>query len=232
MGLIDVLKEKLEPTDALLFYNSSQGKYVEHRNIVNGKMMAGQPLDIKQFTKMVRLVEHYADKQQPMTSMNGRIPTNLLYADTNIDRMRLVWWRPPEERKMFFSDNLGIPSGTMKVPGMVYEVKNMGSLSVWCFKGRKPKGLLYNAPFFNIYTSGRVCLGNSKTAKPKNNTFEEWIGYWEKMFWQSEFASLISENPINGNLAAVTKKCIESGEPFPMEILKKANVKLQDLLEK
>lgn len=231
MALTDLLKEKLRPTDALLFYDSPSGKYVEHRGIVNGRMTAGQPLDVSQLSQMVRLVERYTVKQKPMTSLNGAIPSNLLYADTNIDSIRLVWWRAPEERRIFFKDTLNIPDGVMRVPGMVYSVKGSGTLSVWCFKGTKPKGLLYRAPFFNVYSDGHVCLGNSKTDKPKHNTFDEWLSYWEKMFWQSEFAEMISDNPIEGNLATVTKRCIEQGTPFPVEQIKRANVKLSDLLK-
>lgn len=231
MALTDLLREKLRPTDALVFYDSSEGKYVEHRSITGGKMGAGQPLDLKQFAQMVRLVERYTDGQQQMTAINGAIPQNLLYADPNLDRMRLVWWRPAEERKMFFTDAVNIPNGVMQVPGVVYSVKGGGTLSVWCFRGKRPRGVLYKAPFLNVYNDGHVCLGSSKTEKPRNNTFGEWILYWEKMFWQSEFASMIGDNPIDGNLVTVTKQCIQQSKPFPVELLKKANVKLSDLLK-
>lgn len=231
MGLTDLLKEKLKPTDTLVFYDSPSGKYVEHRRIIGGKMSAGQPLDVAQFAKMIRLAEQYAEGQQQMSAMGGVIPKNLLFADPNLDRMRLVWWRPSEERKLFFTDEIGIKSGVMRVPGMVYSVKGGGTLSVYCFRGRKPKGLLYKAPFLNIYNDGHVCLGSSKTDKPKHNTYEEWMLYWEKMFWQSEFASMISDNPIEGNLVSVTKRCIERGEPFPVELMKRASMKLNDLLK-
>lgn len=230
MGLIDVLKEKLTPTDALVFYDSKMGKYVEHRNIVNGQMMAGQPLEVKQFTKMVKLVESYAKNQQEITQIRGVIPSNLLYANPNFDSMKLVWWRGPEKRKMYFVKDLKIPNGEMTVPGLVYCTFG-GGLHVWAFKGKKPKGLLYRAPFFNVYSNGTVCLGSSKTTKPKNNTFEEWMQYWEKMFWQSEFAHLISGNPIKGNLAVLTKKCIEEGKAFPVDVMKRTNVKLNDILK-
>lgn len=229
MALTDVLKEKLKPTDALIFFTSTAGKYVEHREIVNGKMMAGKSLDIKQFSQMVRLVERYASKQKQITSINGVIPKNLLYVNPNIDSMKMVWWRGPEERKMFFTSNLDIPNGVMKVPGIVYCAQG-NALSVYCFKGTKPKGILYKAPFFNVYQNGSVCLGNSKTQKPKVNTFEEWMLYWEKMFWHSEFASLISENPIEGNLATLTKRCIKEGIPFPTDVLKRATRKLEELM--
>ena len=231
MSLIDELKKKLKPTDALIFYECSGDVYVEHRSIVNGIYGAGQPLDAQQLARLVRCAEKYAKEQSPISRIGGAIPRNLLYASTDTDTMKLVWWRCPEERKMFFSDELGIPNGVMRVPGMVYSINGTGILSVWCFKGRTPRGVLYRAPFFNAYQDGRVCLGNSKTDMPKTNTFDDWMAYWEKMFWQSEFASLIANNPVEGNLATITKQCIADGIPFPVDVMKKSNVKLGDLLK-
>lgn len=231
MSLIDELKKRLEPTDALIFYACQSDVYVEYRPIANGNMGAGQPLDVDQLGRMVRCAEKYARDQTPHGSIGGIIPENLLYARTDIDNMRLVWWRKPEERRLFFNSGIGIPEGVMKVPGMVYSVSGGGTLSVYCYKGHKPKGILYRAPFFNVYNNGRVCLGNAKADKPRSGTFGDWMTYWEKMFWQSEFASLISDNPVEGNLATITKKCIEGGMPFPMDVLKRSNVKLGDLLK-
>lgn len=231
MGLIDELKKKLTPTDALIFYECSCDVYVEHRTFTNNMMGAGKPLEIGQLSRMLRCVEKYANEQNSMSRVGGPIPKNLLYASTDLDDMKLVWWRGPEERKMFFTESLGIPNGVMKVPGTVYSVRGTGTLSVWCFKGSKPKGVLYHAPFFNIYQDGHVCLGNSKTDKPKINTFEEWMAYWEKMFWQSEFASLLFQEPIVGNLVLETKRCINEGVPFNVERLRRANKKLSDLLK-
>lgn len=231
MGLIDELKKKLEPKDALIFYECSGDVYVEHRSISNGRMGAGQPLDTNQLARMVKCAEKYAKEQNLISRIGGPVPKNLLYASTDTDMMKLVWWRAPEERKMFFSDAIGIPNGTMKIPGMVYSVKGTGTLSVWCFRGRKPRGVLYRAPFFNVYQDGHVCLGNSKTEKPRVNTFDEWMLYWEKMFWQSEFASLISENPVCGNLVTITKQCIEQHTPFPVDVMKRSRINLNELLK-
>ena len=231
MGLIEELKRKLEPTDALIFYSSGSDVYIEHRPISKGVMGAGKPLETSQFANMIRSAEKYAKQQNTMSSLSGAIPPNLLYASTDIDNMRLVWWRKPEKREMFFSEALGIPNGVMQVPGMVYSVTG-NTLSVWAFKGRKPKDVLYQAPFFNIHGAGNVCLGNSKAEKPKEHTFENWMLYWEKLFWQSEFESLIIEfSPIDGNLAVLTAKCIREGTPFPTDVLKRANVKMEDLMK-
>ena len=231
MGLIDELKKNLEPTDALIFYKCDSNVYVEHRPVAAGRMGAGRPLDASQLAKMVRCAEKYAKENSRHDRLGGVIPKNLLYASCDLDSMRLVWWRPPEERKMYFTASLCIPEGVLKVPGMLYSVKGSGTLSVWCFKGRKPKGVLYHAPFFNVYDDGHVCLGNSKAEKPQEGTYEAWIAYWEKMFWQSEFTSMIGNNPVEGNLSVITKKCIETGIPFPVDVLKRASLKLENLLK-
>ena len=230
MSLIDELKKRLEPTEALIFYQCSGDVYVEHRSITNGRMGAGQPLDADQLAKMVRCAEKYAKEQVRHGSLSGPVPMNLLYASTDLDQMRLVWWRKPEERRLFFSDELGIPDGVMRVPGMVYSVSN-DRLSVWSFRGQKPRGVLYRAPFFNVYQDGRVCLGNSKADKPTGTSFDEWMLYWEKLFWQSEFASLIADNPVEGNLSTITRRCIADGTPFPVEVMKRASVTLADVLK-
>lgn len=229
MGLLEFLNREMEPTDALIFYSGSDDVYVEHRKIVNGLMGAGSPLDASKFSKMICTAEKYVSKQDGMKPLSGRVPPNLLYVSMGVDNMRLVWWRGREKRKMYFHEGLGIPNGEMIVPPMVYSV-NGNSLSVWCFKGRKPKSVLYCAPFFNVYDDGRVCLGNSKTDRPRSMAFEDWMTYWEKMFWQSEFSSLIGSNPIDGNLSVETRKCIEKGLPFNMDILKKSNMKLNSVL--
>ena len=230
MGLVDELKKEMIAKDALIFYQCSGEVYIEHRNIKDGYMCAGQPLSVEQLAKMLRCVEKYTKEHSPYKSIGGPVPPCLLYASTSIENMHLVWWRKPEERKMYFSDHLDIPNGVLRVPGMVYSVKN-NILSVWCFRSHRPRNVLYKAPFFNIYNDGHVCLGNSKAEKPINGTFQDWISYWEKLFWQSEFDAIIGENPIEGNLASITKNCITKGIPFPVDTLKRVKVKLNELLK-
>lgn len=229
-NLRDKLKEKLEPTRALIFYKSSNstGVYVEHRVIKNGCFGAAEPLQVRTLSKIMKVVEEYAKKQTQMDSLHGIIPDNLLYSSSRTERVKLVWYRKPEKRMMYFADVLGIPNGEMRVPGLVY-VADGRTLGVYAFKGSKPKQVLYKAPFFNV--DGGVCLGTAKIKKPSESTFESWIDYWENLFWKSEFVHIIGRNPIKGNLSSVTKKCIMTGEAFPTEELIKANVTLNMLLK-
>ena len=230
-NLKELLNSKLEPTDALIFYKSNssfKGAYVEHRKIRDGKMESGNPLQVSVLAKMMKSVDRYAHDTTKMSSLHGEIPTNLLYASSNLDTYRMVWYRKPERRRLFFAESLDIPDGEMWVPGLVYSTDGKG-LRVFAFKGPKPKHVLYRAPFFNV--DEHVCLGNAKVDKPTVMTYQNWIDYWEKMFWLSEFVHLLGGNPIKGNLSTLTKDLIATGNKFPMDELKKANTTLKKLFE-
>lgn len=231
--LQDLMKAKIRPTDVLVFYKpsvslSGDGHYVEHRKVKNGKMEAAHPLTIEDFSKLVATISKYAKEDAGRTALHGSIPDTLLYASSDLTNKCLIWWRPPEKRHVYFTKETGIHNGEMWVPGLVY-VAGGSSLSLYAFKGRKPRNVLYNAPFYNVHNS--VCLGSAKVRKPKEDTFEAWIEYWEQMFWKSEFSHILGSNPINGNLAVITKKCIKEGCPFPAELLVRSNTTLGSLIK-
>lgn len=234
-SLIDVLKGKIIPFASIVFYrpnvtlDDGDGYLAEFHKIKGGKMCAGRPLRIKEFTALLKKCERFAGKQVGFSNLHGIIPPNLIYASCDIDNMKLIWYRKPEKRRLYFTESLGIPNGEMYVPGVVYYASGNG-LKVYVYKGNMPKSVLYNAPFYNVYNDGRVCLGNSKVPKPKENTFTAWMEYWENLFWNSEFSHLISStSPVKGNLATITKDCIVSCASFPVDVLIKSNVKIENL---
>ena len=231
--LKELMRANIKPTDVLIFYKpdvnlGGDGNYVEHRKIKNGKMEAAHPLTIEDFSKLVATISKYAKKDSGRTALSGVIPSNLLYAASDLTNMRLVWWTPPHKQKLYFTKSAGIPDGDMWVPGLVFCTNGHG-LSVYAFKGFKPRNVLYNAPFYNVNNS--VCLGSAKIRKPKEDTYGAWIEYWENMFWRSEFSHILGGNPINGNLAVITKKCIKEGCPFPAEVLIRSKTTLSCLIK-
>ena len=232
--LVDILTSRLVPTDALVFYKSegdvgSAGSLVEHRRIRQGAMCEGSPVSVETLGKLLRKVGKESNGTQNFATMHGVIPPGLLYASSDFDTYRLVWYRKPEKRHLFFSSGTEMPDGEMVVPGMVYSTNGV-RLRVYCFKGRKPKDVLYNAPFFNV-GGGSVCLGNGKIPKPTLNTFEKWMKYWEDLFWKTEFSHILGNNPIRDNLALITKDCILNGKPFPTDVLVRNKTRLKDLLK-
>lgn len=226
MGQInDLLTNSLKPKMAIIAYEDShRNYYLERRNIVNGKMQAGVPLSEECISG---IVDTMYEKRKD-ASVHGAIPANMLYADSRKGHEKYVWYRSPEKRMMYFHEALDIPNGEMYVPGILYVV-HKGALAVYAFKGMKP-GKLYRAPFFNV-DSTHVCLGSAKVAKPTDKTFESIILYWEKMFWGSEFVHLLGGNPVKGNLATLTKRCIQSGCKFPETELISSLEKLETILK-
>lgn len=229
--ITSLLNQVYEPFMAIVAYRATDTDnhyYLEQHNISkkDGSLGAGKPLRQKAIVDIVGAMAK--DNKQLDCSLYGIVPDNVLYCDTRVGSERLVWYHKPEVRKMFFVKDLEIPDGEMKVPGLVYSVQGK-QLRVLAFKGNKPKNTLYLAPFMNTDFS-HVCLGNSKARYPDERTFANVIKYWETMFWQSEFSHILGENPCLGNLATTTKECILTGKPFPEELLKRANCKLQDLL--
>jgi len=229
-SLTEKFAETYTPKMAIIVYGAEQDRsvYLEQRDIAYGKMGAGRPLTKACITNVIRALTE--DNEDIEKGFHGVIPKNLLYADTTTGHTKLVWYNPPQKRKAYFVKDLGIPDGDLGVPGIVYVVENSG-LSVFAFKGKTPNNRLYRAPFFNIYDKGKVCLGNAKTKKPTQQTYLEAIEYWEELFWNSEFSHILGDNPIDGNLAVITKTCIETGSQIPSNKLKLMNTTLKDLMK-
>lgn len=224
------LSDTLYPFMAIIAYKAGQSEeyYLEQRKIdSNGRMSAGSPLKEKTIGKIMNSIAMNSDDFE--SGISGVIPFNLIYCDTRIGNTRLVWYRPPEERNVFFTKDTGISDGKMHVPGLLYVVRD-DKLSLYAFKGRKPKQKLYLAPFMNV-DENHVCLGNSKLKKPIVPTYMNMMAYWEGMFWQSEFSHILGVNPIDGNLSSITKDCIETGCEFPTKLLIPIKLTLNDLLK-
>lgn len=196
--------------------------YVNMHNIDKmGRMGAGFPLS----TRCITEIAGKFSKEEIQTP-HGTIPENMIFVDNRINRLKYVWYRPPERRMMYFAKDLNIPDDFYHVPGLLYVV-NDKKLNIYAYKGKKPNSQLYYAPFFNV-TNGSVCIGSPKIKCPESPTFEEFIKYWEEIFWKTEFSHLGGNtNPTKDNLVVVTKK---SKESFDYNQLKKSNTLLKDIL--
>jgi len=216
----DVLFQQYIPEMALIVYrnNETGNLYIEsHKINVDGRMLAGNPLTLK---CIAELVESFSVEQGSVP--HGIVPENMLYFDTRKGHERYLWWNPPRQRLMFFSSNLNIKDGEYYLPGIIYDT-NGENLDVYAFKGKNPEveSRLFKAPLFNV-TGQNVCLGSAKIKFPDNPAFSDYIEYWEKKCWLSEFSHLGgSVNPTKSNLVAVTKKMKESFDNNELIPLKK-----------
>jgi PRTRC genetic system protein B len=104
---------------------------------------------------------------------------------------RLMWWSPPKKRSLFFktsAHNKGTfnGKGICPCPGLVFMATDK-SLYVYAFKGTDAPtadSALYQAPFFNVWSSGQVCVGNATL--PRDGQRDN-IDAWERMFFGSHF---------------------------------------------
>lgn len=111
-------------------------------------------------------------------------PTLLAYGDG-----RTIWYSEPCKRAMFFkttgsATNAMNCKGMAPVPGLVW-MRYREALYVFAVRGSKRPQFdtkLFQAPFFNVYDSGRVCEGT--TIRPGDDAPNI---AWENAFFQSRF---------------------------------------------
>ena len=102
---------------------------------------------------------------------------------------KTIWYSEPGKRAMFFKTNGSAGErlearALLPVPGLVW-MRTRESLYVYAFRGAKRPDYdtkLCQAPFFNVYDSGRVCEG-SAIKPPEDAPNIAWVN----AFFQSRF---------------------------------------------
>jgi len=154
--------------------------------------------------------------------IKGLMPENLLYMKQTFFDINMVWYLPPSKQVLYFSKDLKIKSGEVSLPGLIFSV-NDKTLSVVAFKGKtKPtlKTELFKAPFFNIYDSAEVCMGNVRDSRQKKVLTDE-MERWEKRFFNSNFSHFLDEQVVQPkvNLSILFKDLMKTKKPFPESAL-------------
>lgn len=115
----------------------------------------------------------------------GLLPETMLA--TGVDHM--VWWVKPTTRQVWFSckELGGERSAIVPNPGLVMAVTE-GKWYVWAVKGNQrptPETPLYLAPYFNVWSSGQICVGSTAVPKGKH---KQSTTAWEDAFFGSFFS--------------------------------------------
>ena len=225
------------PKSALVFYETKGATtdvYVEHFDMdKNGNPINAHPLTVKEAKVLARALQTEKDKDNAFLKSNGILHTNILYINPNTDKGAVLWYTKAQRRQLYFVSGLDIPNGLAYVPPMIW-FANKNSLSVFALPSdRRPteKTPLYFAPFLNSYEDGKVCMGSVNINIKNSASVEEFTKTWEDYFFNSYFSHLLGNNsPINGNCVTLWKDLIQTGNPFPKEVLKKNNKTLKNLL--
>lgn len=222
----EILEQSAEvslPVMALVAYKNGNSEYYIESHMIDekGRLLEGTPLSRECITELVSSFSLDWGR-----TPSGKIPGNLLYADNRAGHERYVWYNPPGRRMMYFTKGLNLENELYHVPGVLYAVTGT-TLDIYAFKGKKPAGKLYQAPFFNV-TGAAVCLGNARLEYPESPDYDDLLQYWEKRFWMTEFSHLGGHsNPTRSNLFTATKKW-KSG--FDYEELLPSGKTLNDLI--
>ena len=154
---------------------------------------------------------------------------------------RMIWWSAPTQRPLFFKKSDAMTStftasAVCPVPGLVWMLKNT-SLYVFAVAGNERPGketALFQAPFFNVWATGEVCVGS---ATPPSRAAQQDPAAWEGMFFGSNFTqpNINDRNRLvkAASPVAFWKKLVnakQAVEKFPDKALVSLPLKVEDLL--
>lgn len=225
------------PVKALLIYQKdayghNNEFYIESFDMDNqGCPTNAHPLSVKEANKLARSLQVNEKKARGFLNPKGLMPVNVLYLKSSADGFA-VWHTPPQNIKLLFIERLGIPSGLVNLPALVWRA-GKNSLQVFAvakttYQEDTP---LCHAPFFNIYADGRVCMGNVQIRIPKDCGLEEFMVLWQDYFFNSYFSHLFGQHvPIKGNIVQFWQNLINSKEAFPIDCLIPNHISITKLL--
>lgn len=223
------------PAAALVLFKpegSDNGMYIEYYDMDdNGCPVNPRPLTVRQAQGLSKALDTSKEFAKAFLKPKGIIPSNVLYINP-AENGSVVWYTKPMRRKLYFSDGLGLPSGEVCLPALVWAA-NRQQLNLYALTGKSKPRLstpLFHAPFMNLYHNGNACMGNVNVRISKVASLEEFTAAWEGYFFDSYFSHLIgSSSPVKGNLISLYSKLMETGEAFPCEELIACNITVKAL---
>lgn len=223
------------PKSALVFYQTKETNtdtYVEFFDInKQGNPTNAHPLTVKEANRLAKALKTAKQEKEPCLKPDGIIGNHILHLDAV--KGKAVWFTKAGQRELYFTENLGIPKGKANVPGLLW-VASRTSLAVFALgSNRRPteRTKLYNAPFFNVYEDGYVCMGTVDVQIKKAASLEEFTTAWENYFLNSYFSHLMPDyNPIKGNCVSLWESLVNTDVAFPSEVLKTSKITLKDII--
>lgn len=153
---------------------------------------------------------------------------------------RMIWWTAPTKRAMFFKESTfasGTFEGNAVCPnqGLIF-MSTDTELYVFAFRGDgapTQETHLCQAPFFNVWSQGKVCVGN---ARVPNDDQKGDPSAWERFFFGSLFThpNFTEKDRLTKGVSPVKFWQSQVKKPtnaFPEKVLVDINIKVADLLK-
>lgn len=224
------------PVKAFVVYQKDTAEksiYVEAYDMdKNGCPINAHPLSIKESTQLATALDTSDELTRKFLKPSGLLPKNVLHLNPGHDGSA-IWYTPAQKVSLFFVESLGIPNGEAFVPPLLWKATK-NTLYIYAMDTQteiNQQTALYHAPFFNLYTDGRVCMGTVSVNIKANCHLEEFISLWEQYFFNSYFSHLIMEkSPVKTNIVQLWQKLVGSDKPFPIKSLLKNGLTIKKLL--
>lgn len=225
------------PSAALVLFKpegSDTDLYIEYYDMDgNGVPVNPRPLTVRQAQGLSKALDTSKEVAKAFLKPKGIVPPKVLHFNP-AENGSAVWYTKPMRKKLYFSQHLGLPSGEVSLPALVWAA-NRQQLHIYALEGKGKPRLstpLFHAPFMNLYHNGNVCMGNVDVRISKAASLEDFMAAWEGYFFGSYFSHLINtHNPIKGDLIALYSQLMKTGEAFPVEELLPIGKTLRELLQ-
>lgn len=193
----------------------------------NGKPKALQPLS----QKNINLLAELTKKQATEATINYHIDfitPNILHFKK--EQRHLIWYSKPQRQKLLFDEKLNIQSTNYPLPYLLWVLQE-NTLKVFALKNA-PKDAnepLFQAPFLNVYNSGKVCMG-SASLKHRSTDYSVLIPFCEYAFFNSTFTHTNCDRILTRNIVDVyTQQAQNPKLDFNNDLLLKTELTIKDL---
>lgn len=235
-NITDLFNDVYLPKQALLIFQHATDEgsfYVESYDMdEQGKPINAHPLNEEEMGALAEVFSRPMQNKPAFLESKGLLPENVLCVNP-ADGFAL-WYTPARQQPLFFADQLGIQNGKASVPALLWKA-SLDQLTIFALReNTRPtlKTKVDYAPFFNISSQGRVCMGTVNTKIPNHITLEDFMQTWETFFFNSYFSHLIGNHwPVSVNIVQLWQELVLTDLPFPTDKLLPSSYTLKDLLK-
>ncbi len=235
-NISNLLTQQYIPVKSIVLYEGKENSdqhYAEAFDFdTTGKMVNAHPLSRQEMTAMGKTLLAVDITESRQLHPKAILDNKVLYLDSGENGFA-IWHTPAQTRRLLFTDNTGLKNGTYPVPTLLWKAGTQ-SLEIFALKqNNRPtmQTALYEAPYFNIYSDGKVCMGTVNIDLDHEENLDSLMNKWELYFFNSRFSHMIVDrSPAKANIVQLYKTLYGSKKPFPLTSLKKHTKTIKQLI--
>lgn len=203
----------------ICFYNDV-ALYHDYNEKIN-QIEVGTTLSIESLKSIFSFVNDINTLSKKDFGFKNFIPKNVLqFSQTE---KKILWFSEAVSKKLLYKDEL-IPSKIYALPPLLWKLEK-NNLSIYALKDTNInlKTKLFNAPFFNVYSTGNVCMGNA-LFENKFTDYEDIINDVETKFFNSYFTHSSHNKLLKTNFVTYCNETNSTLFDFSLLVGKEGNI--------